>query len=232
MRAILTIALLLSLAPAAHADLGDVETALGEVAFDEARVSPDGGRLAFITRRNDELWLLDLAGPEHDPPAQPVRLAGTEHYASLRWSPDGHLLSFLSAADREGSQLYVLEPVPKASPRRLTDPARFADGVDVYDWLPDGSGLIFVAGEPPEESSAARKTFYGDVRRLAGPPAKPYCYRIALAGGDAARVAGLPFEVASEVAPAAGGVAVGFCPHAASPCRTGTKQIPLPPDLP
>jgi dipeptidyl aminopeptidase/acylaminoacyl peptidase len=214
MRAALAVALLLSFTPAARADLGDVDTALGEVSFEEVQVSPDGGRLAFITRRNDlgndrevfELWLLDLARPEGGLPARPLRLAETGTFTSLRWSPDARLLSFLSAAAGESSQLHVLEPAPKASPRRVTDPGRFAAGVDAYDWQADSSGLIFVAGDPPEESAEARRKredFYGDVRRLSGAPARSSFYRVSLLGGPAVRVAAMPFEnpVAMAVSP-------------------------------
>ena len=77
MRAALAITLLLALAPGARANLGDVDTALREVAFDEVQISPDGNRLAFLTRGNDfqhdrevsALWMLDLSGP-----ARPIRL--------------------------------------------------------------------------------------------------------------------------------------------------------------
>ncbi len=201
MRSTLIFVFLLVLAPGAQADLGDVDTSLGEISFDEVQVAPDGGRLAFITRVNDfeqdreafAVWTLDLS-----PSARPVRLADAGTFSGLRWSPDGRLLSFLSAADGEAAQLFVLEPAAGKAPRRLTDPARFENGIDVYDWLPDGSGVIFVASEPAEETAEAqkrRRDLYGDVRRLAGPPAKPSFYRIALADGQADRVFALPFDV-------------------------------------
>jgi hypothetical protein len=66
-RAVLSLVLLLGLASVARADLGDVDTALGEISFDEVRISPEGNRVAFVTRRNDlahdretfELWQVD-----------------------------------------------------------------------------------------------------------------------------------------------------------------------------
>lgn len=201
MRCILALVLLLTLTPGARADLGDVDTSLGEISFDEMQVAPDGGRLAFITRANDfehdreafVVWTLDLSAT-----ASPVRLAEVGTYSGLRWSPDGRLLSFLAAGDGEAAQLFVLEPAAGKAPRRLTDPDRFENGIDSYDWLPDGSGLIFMASEPPAERVEAqrkRKDFYGDVRRLAGSPPKPSVYRIALADGEADRVFTLPFDV-------------------------------------
>lgn len=205
----MAVLLLLVLTPGVRADLGDVDTALGEISFEEVQVSPDGSRLAFITRRNDferdreavALWRLDLSGS-----ARPIRLAEGETFSVLRWSPDGRLLSFLSAAEGEAPQLFVLEPAAGKTPRRLTDPARFADGVALYDWLPDGSGLIFAASESPEEKTEdqrKRQDFYGDVRRLAGPPPKPSFYRLALADGRAQRLLASPFDevLALEVSP-------------------------------
>jgi dipeptidyl aminopeptidase/acylaminoacyl peptidase len=199
-RATLSLVLLLSLAPAGRADLGDVDTALGEISFEEVQVSPDGGRLAFITRRNDlandrevfAVWTLDLSGK-----SRPVRLVETGVYTGLRWSPDSRLLSFLSAADGEASQLYVLEPAAGRAPRRITDPARFSNGIDLYDWLPNGSGLIIVASAPTEEAEARRKRqdFYGDVRRLAEPPPRPFFYLLALTGGKVDPRFELPFDV-------------------------------------
>src|SRR5262245_30654699 len=113
MRAFVVLVLLLTTASGARADLGDVETSLGEISFDEVQVSPDGSRLAFITRHNDfehdreafAVWTLDLAGS-----ARPVRLADAGTFSGLRWSSDGRLLSFLSAAEGEAAQLFVLEP--------------------------------------------------------------------------------------------------------------------------
>ena len=200
MRSVLAVVLYMAAASAFAADLSDVQTFLGEVAFDEVQVSPDGNRLAFIARRNDfehdrevfTLWRLDLAGGRE----QPVQIAELGSCSSLRWSPDGRTLSFLATTDPEaGPQIFMLAPSPGVSPRRLTD---FAEGVDLYDWLPDGSGFIAEATDPPGEATAAQrklKDFYGDVRRSPGSPRPASLYRIALAGGRSERLAAAPFEV-------------------------------------
>jgi dipeptidyl aminopeptidase/acylaminoacyl peptidase len=200
------LAVLFALAPspAPAAGLSDVETFLGETAFDEAQVSPDGSRLAFLARRNDfehdrevfTLWTIDLSRPG----ARPVRIAEPVGCSGLRWSPDGRAVTFLAAPDPEaGAQLFLLAPDAGAAPRRLTDPARFAEGIDLYEWLPDGSGLVLAAAESPDPAStAARKRqrdFYGDVRRLPGPPPPSAAlFRLALADGRVERLAPAPFE--------------------------------------
>jgi len=234
MRAALSIVLLLTLAPSARADLGDVDTALGETMFDEVQVSPDGTRLAFITRRNDfehdredfAVSLLDLSGS-----ARPIRLAEEGTYAGLRWSPDGRLLSFLSGADGEAAQLFVLEPAAGKAPRRMTDPARFPDGIDLYDWLPDGSGLIFVGSEPSLEKAEVRRQrqeFYGDVRRLAGPQNGSSFYRVALADGRTERIDASPFELPLALAVSPDGGWLSALGSAATETAESTEVLLLP----
>ena len=97
MRHVAVLMICLAAVPAAAADLSDVDTFLGETAFDEVQVSPDGSRLAFVTRRNDfahdreelGVWTLDLAAGRA---ARPVRLLAVASCSALRWSPDGRWL--------------------------------------------------------------------------------------------------------------------------------------------
>src|SRR5262249_41910159 len=74
---------------------------------------------------------------------------------------------------------------------------RFREGTDLYDWLPDGSGLIVEAADPPPRAAAAdprkRQGLYGDVRRLPAPEPSPSLSRIALAGGQVERLGAAPF---------------------------------------
>jgi len=201
MRAALAAALLLFLTSGARADLGNVDTALGEISFEEVQVSPDGSRLAFITRRNDfehdreesTLWRIDPRRSSAN--EAPVRLAAPGTYVSLRWSPDGRVLSFLAPEGPDGAfQLFLLEPEPGAVPRRVTDPARFANGVDLYDWLPDGTGFVVLASDPPDAAARLRE-LYGDVRRKTGTPPPSSLYKVARDGGRTERLAASPFEV-------------------------------------
>ncbi len=189
---------------ASAADLSDVQTFLTEAAYDEVRVSPDGSWLAFIVRRNDferdrelfTVWTLDLS-PEAQS-ARPVRIAELESCSALRWSPEGGSLAFLS-----GSQLFTLEPKAGAVPRRLTDPARFPAGVDLYDWLPDGSGMVAEATGPPEEAIAGERRlrdFYGDVRRSPAPSRPGSLFKIALGAGRVEPFGTAPFEDTESLA--------------------------------
>ena len=87
MRAALACFVLLPLlASGTHADLGDVDTALAEISFEEVQVSPDGSRLAFIARHNDfekdreasEIWRLDLTGSAAGEAARRVEVGWTD----------------------------------------------------------------------------------------------------------------------------------------------------------
>src|SRR6185295_4253753 len=116
MRVAFAVLLLLMAVPAVAADLSDVQTFLGQTAYDEARISPDGARLAFITRRNDfeqdreetALWLIDLSRPAGSETAQPVQLTETGSYSGLRWSPDGRAVTFLAASAEARAQVFLL----------------------------------------------------------------------------------------------------------------------------
>lgn len=210
MRALLAVALLLALTPGLRAaGLGDVDTALSEVSFDEVQVAPDGTRLAYIARRNDleqdrevfSLWVLDLS-PK---PAAPLHLADFAACSSLHWSPEGRTLSFLgSEKPEDGAQLFLMEPISTAKPQRLTDPASFENGVDFYAWLPNGSGLLAITTDPPGPAAVAGQRalrgFYGDVRRrVDSAPALPSLYRVPRVGGPAERLGAVPFEIPLEL---------------------------------
>jgi dipeptidyl aminopeptidase/acylaminoacyl peptidase len=209
--------LLFLLAPvpfAAFGQAGDpIRDFLGETFYTEIRLSPDGRRVAFVAYTNDferdrediGVWLADL---ERSAPAGPVRLMRQPgSYSGLQWSPDSRLLSFLWTDDATGApHLHVLDPAGGGEPRRLTDPKRFEDGISAYEWLPDGSGFLFVAADEPDGASQAerraRRDLYGDVRRLPEPRLEQALYRLRLAGpaSPAERVAGMPFELAGSLA--------------------------------
>lgn len=243
MRAVLIAALLFTLASGARADLGDVETSLGEVVFDEAQVSPDGSRVAFITRRNDfeqdreetTVWRLDLS--PGTVPGAPVRLTEPGTYSSLQWSPDGRSLSFLSPDSDGALQLFLLDSDSK--PRRITDSSFFANGIDLYDWLPDGKGLVVISTDPPDAAKLAAQArwqeTYGDVRRKPAPGvATSGLYKVPREGGKPERLAVVPFEVpiVLEVSPDGKQAAVGGSDASLASAVSEVAILGLAPGLP
>jgi dipeptidyl aminopeptidase/acylaminoacyl peptidase len=208
MRSVLAMALGLAAvttAAAPAADLANVEVFLSQTSFDEVQLSADGSRLAFIARRNDfahdrevfAVWWIDLAATARA--AHPVQVAELPGCAALRWSPDGRSLAFLSAASPDSArQLYVLSVSPGAAALQLTHPDRFQDGIDLYDWLPDGSGFVVEASDSRGKAALVaprrRPDLSGDVHRRPGPAPRASLSRIALSDGQVVRLAAAPFE--------------------------------------
>ncbi len=127
----------------------------------EVRVAPDNVRVVYGVSETDwddnsvtqHLYLLKI-GSDADP-RQLTRGAGNE--AMPRWSPDGHWLAFLSDRDDEGGDFEGGEDEPRAQvwllpmdglggeAEKLTDAP---EGVGDYGWLPDSSGIVYLATEP------------------------------------------------------------------------------------
>ncbi|MBI1736606.1 MAG: S9 family peptidase [Candidatus Rokubacteria bacterium] len=117
----------------------------------DARVSPDGRRVAFVMTTLDEprdeyLSRVWVTGPD-----RPFT-TGPKRDTAPRWSPDGRWLAFVSERDGpKKPQLYLI-PAAGGEAVRLTDlPHGVADPV----WSPDATRLAFVArvgGHPEPES--------------------------------------------------------------------------------
>ncbi|HEU5404665.1 MAG TPA: S9 family peptidase [Gaiellaceae bacterium] len=114
---------------------------------DDPRMSPDGGRVAYVVNWIDReangyraaIWVAPLEGS--DEPRQLT--SGMRSDSSPRWSPDGRWLAFVSNRDGEDEsahgELYVL-PANGGEPRRLTDGK---EGVESIAWSPDSSRIAF-----------------------------------------------------------------------------------------
>jgi dipeptidyl aminopeptidase/acylaminoacyl peptidase len=122
----------------------------------DAQISPDGKTVAYAVtsadekhnRRETAIWLTSLDGSIT---AQKLPAGGTAK--SPRWSPDGKIIAFIEArpatggsaahADKPQVQLLTLSG---GETRRVTD---LANGVDAFQWSPDGSRLVCVSKTGP-----------------------------------------------------------------------------------
>lgn len=157
MLASLLCAVLSATPPAVPPKEAPANTALRDVAFHGAQLSPDGRWVAWAESvsgpqrhlpHKGRIFLLDLAGGR-----APRRItAGSGAPADeggLAWAPDGRRLTFLSDARSAGQQqLYVMD-VAGSGARALT---RVRGGLLDPHWSPDGRRLafLFLAGVASE----------------------------------------------------------------------------------
>ena len=137
----------------------------------DPHISPDGKVVAYVltvidqkkNRRESSIWVVPADGS-----AAPRRLSA-EGYSSNspRWSPDGKTLAILSArsvdlpaGETPKSQIYLLSIAGGGEAIALT---KLKNGVQNYQWSPEGSRIVVVSTSGPMDgvATADRKS---DVR--------------------------------------------------------------------
>ena len=141
--------------PMAPEDVAKIES-LGELV-----VSPDGNRVAYTTARLPDV----TAGEEDGTTKQQLKLAygpdsareflpADMDVSSVRFSPDGRMVSFVHTAEDEKAAVWGI-PVDGGGHRKL---AAIEDAdVRGYAWSPDGATLYLIAGAAPDEALDERK---------------------------------------------------------------------------
>jgi len=154
-------------------------------------VSPDGKRAAYVVqgyrkKQNDRyqnLWLVATDGT-----GEPYKLTrGSHSDGSPAWSRDGRYLAFLSTredelevamkeatedSDEDGTgedsggkgdkpkpQIWVMDLEQGGEPRQLTSRE---EGVNEFDWAPDGKRLVFSSRDPDEQQRTYLKSIRGE----------------------------------------------------------------------
>ncbi len=129
----------------------------------DPHISPDGRVVAYVlttidqkkNRRESSIWLVPADGS-----AAPRRLSAEGFSSnSPRWSPDGKTLAILSARSTElpagetpKSQIYLLSMTGGGEAIALT---KLKNGVQSYQWSPEGSRIVVVSTSGPMDGVAA-----------------------------------------------------------------------------
>jgi dipeptidyl aminopeptidase/acylaminoacyl peptidase len=118
------------------------------------KVSPDGTRAVFVVIKTDfeentvnpDLWLVDFSSSHS---FQLTRSLQNE--SNPAWSPDGRQIAFIS--NRSGSnQIWVISP--DGGEAELA--TKFEKlNVRRFQWMPDRTGFLFIAPDPPEGQKSA-----------------------------------------------------------------------------
>ena len=123
-------------------------------------ISPDAKAIAYTVTSTDwkenrydtEIWLWREGGTA-------VQLTRTEKGSSTspRWSPDGRWIAFL--ADRGEKQQIHLIGAEGGEAWALT---AVTEGVQSFEWAPDGTRIAFTRSDPEPAASKQRKERYGE----------------------------------------------------------------------
>ncbi len=129
----------------------------------DPHISPDGKSVAFVlttidqkkNRRESSVWLVPADGS-----SAPRRLSAEGFSSSSpRWSPDGKTLAIVStrasdlpAGETPKSQIYLLSIAGGGEAIALT---KLKNGVQSYQWSPEGSRIVVVSSSGPMDNVAA-----------------------------------------------------------------------------
>lgn len=129
-----------------------------------AALSPDGNRVAFVARSDDQRSQVWVQGVGE---GAARRLSGEGGFeSSPTWSPDGTQVAFVRCA-KEGCQIRTASILGGATRKQWAGPTFAAGGLS---WAPDGRSLVFVALEDQRRSLWLLDLEQGTARRLTTPP--------------------------------------------------------------
>jgi len=111
-------------------------------AEDHPRYSPDGTKIAFVSRRSgtDEIWVCTSDG------SNPARLTsmGGPVVVGPQWSPDGRRIAFFATTGPSGSYVAYVIDAAGGAPSRLTPSERGLEALPV--WSHDGRSVYLASG--------------------------------------------------------------------------------------
>ena len=142
------------------------------------QISPDGARVAYVRVTVNEkkdgydtaIWMVPTAGDE-----APRQLTSGPRDSGPRWSPDGKLLVFSRAMEKDGKkqppQLCLL-PMSGGDAFIFTD---LPKGAGDPKWSPDGKSIVFISSSNPEDlaKQARQKKKEEELKKAAAAEGSP-----------------------------------------------------------
>jgi Tol biopolymer transport system component len=175
---------------------------------DHPRYSPDGSKVAFVSRRSGthEIWVCDSDG------SNPVRLTsmGGPILVGPQWSPDGRRIAFFGATGTAGRYSVYVMPAQGGQPSRLTRNENELEALPV--WSRDGRFLYVASGrsgslqiwkKPIDDGQSIQLTRNGGAEAAESPDGQtlfytkvpetgPGLWSVSVSGGEEVRVVASP----------------------------------------
>ena len=128
----------------------------------DPKISPDGSQIAYtlvtVNEKRDgystALWLVGASG------GAPRQITSGPRDTSPRWSPDGAMLAFTRAGEKDPAQIYLLD-MRGGEPRALTT---LGKGVSNPVWSPDGHTIAFTSTSDSKPVDKKKDEDKSDVR--------------------------------------------------------------------
>ena len=168
----------------------------------EARIAPDGERVAYVVSEpsfeKDAHEAVLYVIPSGGGTAQRMTY-GTRIFnrplpkPHLRWLPDGRSISFVGLVG-ETPQVFVID-VAGGEPRAVTDEP---EGVTQYEWSPDGQRIAYLTPDPVPEEKLRRQKEKSYVIEVDREP-RPARVRVKEVAGGAAQALSPPDLFASAL---------------------------------
>jgi dipeptidyl aminopeptidase/acylaminoacyl peptidase len=173
------------------------------VSIDDAQISNDGSRVAYVQR------VPDFADDRYDDSLVVVSVRGasraiasqTSEIASPRWSPSGDRVAYLAKA-KGTNQLFVVA-ADGGTPLQLT---HATNDVEQLAWSPDGTQLAYVTQDAADHTALGEDLFdvHDDGYLSAAKPLPSHIWLVAASGGSVRRLTHGSWSVLEAAPPFAG----------------------------